>query len=298
MTRISVPDLDSQRLLDAMSEQLPELSPQLKKAAAFVLDHPDTVGFSSVRELADLAGVKPNTLVRMARAVGYDGFDEFREPFRAALRSRANPFPDRAQVLQQHSAGGRLGSLYGDIARATLSNIERMFASITVDELSAIADLIVDSRRTYVIGVGANYALAQNFAYLAGMATEQVVAVPREGNVPMDSVVRAGPSDVVVAMTFEPYRSEVVDATDAARRQGATIVAITDSHGSPIALGADFVMLAPSSTPQFFPSTLAAAAILETLASFIVADSRPEVVESIELFHQRRYDLGVYWQEH
>jgi DNA-binding MurR/RpiR family transcriptional regulator len=271
------------------------MSPQLRKAAAYVLDHPGEVGLSSVRTLAEAAGVKPNTLVRMARVAGFEGFEEFREPFREDLRT--SQFSDRAHWLQELSAGGRLGALYADIAGAALENLERTFAAVSAEDLTAIADAVVASRRTYVIGVGANYALAQNFAYLAGMAVEHVVAVPREGNAPMDTIVRAGPADVVISLTFEPYRSEVVDATEAARRQGAVTVAITDSHGSPIAVGADHVLLAAAETPQFFPSTLAAAALLETLASFIVADSRPEVVAAIERFHERRYDLGLYWKD-
>ncbi len=293
MTRTDVPTGD---VLDRLVAAMAGMSPQLRKAAAFVLDHPDEVVFASVRELAEAAEVKPNTLVRLARAIGYDGYDELREPFRLALRERANPFPDRAQWLQELAAGGRLASLYADIAGAALSNLEQMFEKATVDELASIADRIVGSRRTYVIGVGANYALAHNFAYLVGMAIEQVVAVPTDGNLPMDIVVRAGPDDVVVAMTFEPYRAEVVQAVEAARTQGAIVVAITDSHGSPIAADADHVILAPSGTPQFFPSTLAAAAALETLASFIVADADPAVIAAIERFHQRRYDVGVYWK--
>ena len=141
-----------------------------------------------------------------------------------------------------------------------------------------------------------NYALAHNFVYLVGMAVDNVVAVPGDGNVPMDGIVKAEPADVVVTMTFAPYRTEVVDATDAARRQGAQVVAITDSHGSPIAPGADHLILAPSATPQFFPSTLAAAAALEALVSFIVADAPPDVVAAIDLMHERRHDLGVYWR--
>lgn len=270
------------------------MSPQLRKAAAFVLDTPDLVGLSSIRELADAAGVKPNSLVRMARAAGFAGFDDFREPFRDELRTKATPFPDKAQWLQDLSAGGRLGNLFAGIAGSAVENVERMFSSTSAEEMRTIADMIVESRRTFVIGVGANYALAHNFSYLVGMAIEHVLAVPSEGNVPMDTIVRAGPEDVVVAMTFEPYRSEVVAATAAARSQGARVVAITDSHGSPIAIGADHVVIAPSSTPQFFPSTLAASAVLETLASFIVADADANVVAAIERFHQRRYDLGVY----
>lgn len=273
------------------------MSPQLRKAAAYVLDHPGEVGLASVRELAAAAEVKPNTLVRMARAVGFDGFDEFREVFRAELRAGVNTFPDRAQWLQDLAAGGRLGTLYADIAGAALANIEQLYGKATVDDFTAVADAIVASRRTYVVGVGVNHALVQNFAYLVGMALDNVVAVPTEGNVPMDAIVRAGGDDVVLSMTFEPYRSEVVDATVAARRQGATIVALTDSHGSPIATGADHVLLAPSTTPQFFPSTIAAHAALETLASIIVADAPGDVVTAIDRFHRRRYDLGVYWSQ-
>lgn len=297
MDRTTVPETASRldTLLEHMGSAIADMAPQVRKATAFVLDHPDEVGFATVRELAELAGVHPNTLVRMARVVGFDGFDDFRERFRNELRDRS-PFHARAMSLQLMSSGERLPALYGEIAAVTLQNLERMFTTTSAAEMQEIADHIVCSRRTYVIGVGANYALAHNFAYLAGMAVDNVVAVPGEGNVPMDGIVKAGSADVVVAMTFAPYRVEVVEATEAARRQGARAVAITDSHGSPIAPGADHLILAPSDTPQFFPSTLAAAAALETLVSFIVADAPPEVLAAIDLMHQRRYDLGVYWK--
>ena len=297
MNRTTVPNPDSglDMLLEHMSSVIGGMAPQVRKATAFVLDNPDEVGFATVRELAGLAGVHPNTMVRMARVVGFEGFEDFREQFRTEMRSRSS-FHDRAVSLQLISSGERLPALYGEIATVTLHNLERMFGTTSAAEMQAIADHIVCSRRTYVIGVGANYALAHNFAYLAGMAVDNVVAVPGDGNVPMDGVVKAGSADVVVAMTFAPYRAEVVEATGAARRQGARVVAITDSHGSPLALDVDHLILAPSATPQFFPSTLAAAAALETLVSFIVADAPPEVVAAIDLMHQRRYDLGVYWK--
>lgn len=283
-------------VLERLSRAMAEMSPQLHKAAAYVLDHPEEVGFSSVRDLAAAADVKPNTMVRMARASGFDGFEDFRSPFRSELKSRANPFTDRAQWLQDLSVQGGHRSLYAEIAASAFRNLEQTFTATSVDEIRAVAERIVRSNRTYVIGVGANYALAHNFEYLTRMALDHVIAVPHEGNSPMDDIVRAGERDVVISMTFHPYRSEVVEATDAARRQGAAIVGITDSHGSPIAAGADHILITPSDTPQFFPSTLAAAASLEVLASFIVADAEPEVVSAIERFHARRYDLGVYWR--
>ena len=147
----------------------------------------------------------------------------------------------------------------------------------------------------YVLGVGFAYALAHNFAYLARMAFDQVVAIPQDGSLPIDDIVKAGPDDVLVAMTFEPYRSEVVDAVRAARDQGVTIIALSDSRASPIALPADQVFVVPTETPQFFTSAVAAAALLEMLMAFVVAEAGEDIIANIERFHQRRHRLGVYF---
>ena len=306
MNRTIVPDNPGERhvggdpiepVLDRLLDRLPEMSPQLRKAAHYVLDNPNEVGLSSIREIAAAAEVKPNTLVRMARAVGFEGFEEFRRPFRDTLRNGRESFPDRARWLQAIAKGGSHGRLFGEMAAATLDNIERLFSGTSAAELKAAADLIVESRRTYVLGVGAAYALAHNFAYLARMALDNVVAVPRDGSLPIDDVARAGPKDVLLAMTFTPYRTEVVDAVRSAREQGAAIVALTDSRVSPIALEAAHAFVVSTGTPQFFPSTLGAAALLETLVAFMVADADRRVIANIDRFHRRRYDLGVYWKE-
>lgn len=281
-------------VLDRLSAEFCELSPQLRKAAQYVLDNPNAVALSSVREIADAANVKPNTLVRMARAVGYDGFEDFRRPFREDLRTGQEKFPDRARWLQSIAERGRHGRLYGEMAETAIENIEQLFAGTSADEVKAAADCIVAARTTYVLGVGVLFALAQQFAYLGHMALDNVIAIPRDGSVPIDDISRARPGDVLLAMTFAPYRVEVIKAVQVAREQGASIIALSDSRASPIALGATHAFVVPSETPQFFTSTVATAAILETLMSFVIADASPDVIANIEHFHARRHALGVY----
>ncbi len=294
---LPTPDFAPPDLVGRLLATLPSLSPQLRKAARYVLANPREVGLSSISELADAAGVTPNTLVRMARAVGYDGYDGFREPFREILRAGRRDFPDRARWLQSIARGGRHGELLTEMASDALANIEALYAGITAEELKAAADRIVEARATYVLGVGIAHALARNFAYLAGMALETVIAIPKDGSLPVDDLVRAGPGDVLLAVTFEPYRTEVVQAVQTARRQGLVIVAVTDSLASPIALDAEHVFCVPTDTAQFFTSTVALSALFEALMAFAVADAPPDVVASIERFHRHRQEIGVYWDE-
>ncbi|NIR61408.1 MAG: MurR/RpiR family transcriptional regulator [Gammaproteobacteria bacterium] len=284
-------------ILDRLIDTYQELSPQLRRAAQYVLDHPNEIGVSSIRQVATAADVKPNTLVRMAKALGFEGYEDFRRPFRDVLRQGVESFPDRARWLQSLAQGGSHGQLFSQMAAANLSNIEQTFSGTSADEAKAVADRIVASRTTYVLGVGSCHSIAHNFCYVARMALDNVVAVGDQGNLPVDGLARIGRKDLLLAMTFSPYRTEVVEATRLAKKRGARLVAVTDSRASPIAFDADHVFVAATGTPQFFMSVVAVVALLELLIAFMVADADRRVVANIEEFHRIRYETGVYWDE-
>ena len=115
--------------------------------------------------------------------------------------------------------------------------------------------------------------------------------------VPVDGLVRADNQDVLLAMTFRPYRREVVEAVQTARAQGVTIIAISDSPVTPIFEGANYRFLVSVDTPLMFISTVALSALLESLMAFVISDLDESVIASIERFHQRRYDLRIYLGE-
>ena len=285
------------QVLETLATQLPELTPETRKAAAYVLENPNDVGVSSIREIAAAANVKPNTFVRMARNIGFDGYEDFREPFREEIRQGRATFPDRARWLQSLSRGGRHGGLFASMAETAIENIERTFADTDAMSIKAAADAIVDARNTYVLGVGINHTLARSFAYLADMALENVEAIPRDGGLAIDDVARAGHADVLVAMTFKPYRSDVVEAVAYAAERGVTIIGISDSPASPLIAGREHAFVVQTDSPQFFTSTIATGALLETLMAFVVADASPDVIENIGRFHDRRVTLGIYQDE-
>jgi DNA-binding MurR/RpiR family transcriptional regulator len=286
----------TQEALNHLSAIYESLSPQLRRAADYVLDNPNEVGLNSMRQVAQAAEVKPNTLVRMAKAAGFPGYQAFRAPFRDDLRRGMETFPDRARWLQSIAQGGSHGQLFSQMAAASLTNLEQLFSGTGGAEVKAAADLIVGARTAYVLGVGVGHALAHSFWYVARMALDNLVHVPRPGNLPIDDLARIGRRDVLLAMTFNPYRREVVDAVRLAKRRGASVVAISDSRSAPIAIVADHVFVVPTTTPQFFTSSAAVMVLLETLIAFMVADAKRGVVANIEAFHRERDEAGVYWR--
>ena len=282
-------------ILAKLTEAYTGLSPQLRRAADYVLHNPNEVGVHSMRRIAASADVNPNTLVRLARAVGFDSYQSFREPFSDRLSKGGEEFfPDRVRWLQSLAQGGSHGLLYRDMASATLANVEQMFSAATPDEAKTVADLIVQAPNTYVMGVGSAHSLAHLFWYIGRMALDTLHQVPRQGNLPIDDIANIRPDDVLLAMTFAPYRTDVINAVTHARDRGATIVAISDSRTSPLALKADHVFITPTTTPQFFPSLSAGFVLIETLLAFVIADGGQKAVDNIQRFHRVRYQTGVY----
>lgn len=284
----------SSQILKQLADELPDLTPEARKAATYVLENPRDVGVSTVREIAEAAQVKPNTVVRMARQVGFDGYEDFRQPFRDAIRRGDADFPDRVRWLQEIRKSGDLGGLYADMVQGALRNIEDSFAAVSADQLKIAAEAVWASRHVYTLGVGVNNSNARNFTYLASTGMTQFHAIPRAGSTPVDDLAWADKRDVLIAITCKPYRSEVVEATRIAKDQGVTVIGISDSPASPIIRNGDHGFVVSAATPQFFPSSVGTIAVLETLLSFVIAVASDEIVGRVEQFHKRRHSLGLY----
>lgn len=281
-------------ILDAMAAAYDDLTPQLQVAARYVLDHPAEVAVSSMRQIAEDADVRPNTLVRLARALGFDGYDALRRHFQEDVTRTGRSFPSKARWLRSLAAGGRYGALLSEMAGASMATVEQVFADADADEVKAVADLLLAARRTAVLGVGTAQPLAQNFCYVGSMIAPNLVAIPTNGGLAIDDVARMAPGDVLVSMTFSPYRVEIVEATRMALDRGVRVVAITDSRSAPIALGAAHTFVVPTDSPQYFSSVLGAVALLETLLAFMAAETPTDAAAAIEEFHDRRRAAGVY----
>lgn len=287
----------SNEALARLTKEWGALTPEAQKAARYVLENPNDVGVSTVREIAEAANVKPNTFVRMARQVGFDGYDDFRAPFREAIRKGAVSFPDRARWLQDIRKSGDLGGLYADMVEGAIRNFEETYAGIDAEALKSAAEAIWASRQVFTLGVGVNNSNARNFTYLASTGMVQFHAIPRPGSTPTDDLAWADSRDVLIVMSMRPYRTEVVAAIEVASEQGMTIIGLSDSPASPIIRAANHSFVVAVDTPQFFPSSVSTISVLETLLSFIIAVASEEIVERVEKFHTRRHQLGIYLEE-
>lgn len=288
-------EASAEQVLEQLAGRLHSMSPQLQQAGRYIIDHPMEVGVNSMRKLAELSGVTPNTLTRLTRLLGFESYQTFQNMFRDAVRQHTRAIPDRARWLQTIGSGSPHALIVSQMASALLLNLEQLFSTIDASELEKVARLISSARSVYVIGLRGAYSLAHNFHYVAKMALPSIQLVPRQASTPLDDMITIGVEDVVLAITLAPYARETVEAARFAAERGAAVVAVTDSRGSPVARDARHLLVASSGTPQFFNSIVAAGALLETLLAMIVVTGDERMLASIRLYDQVRRERSAYW---
>ena len=266
-----------------------EGTPTLARFAAWVQDHHAEVAFNSIRGLADIAGVNSNTVIRLAKELGYDGYDAFRADIQAAFRSRTIGYAARAKAL--HNREGR--DLFSELIAANRTNADAVFSTEMQSLVHGLVGPMLSARRIYSVGVRSCYSIAHYLSYVGSIAFDNFVTVPAHPGEIMDQLSRAGPKDIVVAITFAHYSTEVVRACQIARDCGARVVALTDGHKSPIAKGAWQVIPLPMAGPQFMPSLNSAFIVVEMIIAAMAAQSEAAAT-NVRRFEERIKQFGGY----
>ncbi|GBF26576.1 hypothetical protein MnTg02_01617 [bacterium MnTg02] len=287
---------DREVVLDHLVAIYPDLSPQLKQAAKYVIDAPAEVAINSMRRVARVAGVGPSTMLRLTKKLGYPNYEDFRKPFQEAMRISGGSFADRAEWLQSLGGSDSSGQVLSAMAEAAITNIESAFAITEPDALNRAADILRGARTVYVFSSGGLRSLADYFYGVGRLILPESKLVDALSGFPIDDLANANSEDALLAISSEPYADFTVRGVDFARERGVRIIAITDSRASPIARDVDVLIQAPTRSPQFFPSHVAAVALIETLIALIVLRSDARTIKRIDDIEKLRNDEGMYWR--
>src|SRR6478752_7801056 len=123
MTVAEGPSQDYDEFSERLAQRAGQLPKRLRQVAAFLTEHPDEMALGTAATVADRAGVQPSTLVRFAKALGYDGFSALQQVFRARIRERFPNYRERVALLRAADGGETLSAplLDGFTHSATVS---------------------------------------------------------------------------------------------------------------------------------------------------------------------------------
>lgn len=271
-----------------------QLTPELQKAARFMVEHPEEVGLNSMRKLAADAGVRPATITRLTKVLGFDKYEHLREPFRQRLRSREPGFASKLQNVQKRADAGD-EAVFAELREQEIANIESSLSAANYAVISAAAETIHNSRRVFVLGLRGAYAPAFLFHYAYQLFRENSQLLDTRAGIFADQLRGIGPEDCLLVVSFPPYTRLTIDAVQYAAGEGTKIIAITDSLMSAAASAAAHSIIAGNRSPSFYHSFTGALAVVQALINLVVTKAGGDAVKIIKQAEEQLSRISAYW---
>ncbi len=265
-----------------------DMSKGQRRISEYILNHYEKAAYMTASKLGEAAGVSESTVVRFASDLGYEGYPEFLSALRESVRSMLTSV-QRIEMTNEMIGDG--DALERTLA-ADMSRIKATIECNRAEDFDAAVNSIVGAEKIYVAGAGTSSMLADMLSHNLTLVFDNVrhADSSSESRV-LEQLLRIGPGDVLVAITFPRYSKRIVKAVSFAKDRGATIIGITDGKTSPIVPMADMLLFAKSDMASFVDSLVAPLSLINAL---IVGISRKKSDELAETFDR----LERVWDEY
>jgi len=284
-----------QGIIELIEANFPSLSPRLRSAARYVPDNPEEIALHSMRAAAAKANIHPSSMQRLARELGFEGYESFRDRFRERVMSAGGEtWMWRAQTLRRRGSGSKRSRFIADMLAHEQLNLEKTFRPEIHDSLVAACRLIERARTAYILGLRSLFPIAFYMHYVCRFFTTKTVLLTGLGGTFADDLRDADARDALVAFSYRPYAKQTVTAVDFARSRGVPIVAVTDSRVSPIVGEPGLSIIVSNATPSLFPTILPAFAVAQALVALLIAESGKEAMAKIARTVEQLDSFGIY----
>ncbi|MFJ2954020.1 MurR/RpiR family transcriptional regulator [Streptomyces sp. NBC_00669] len=265
------------RWLGIVQARSGDLAASEAKVVKLLLSDPLFVGTSTTAQVAARAGVSAPSVVRAARAIGFDGFTELKLEI-ARARGTTEFFAPSEALTENASTAAVLETSI----RTGHDALTALGGALDLAALDEAVGAVQGAGQVVVIGAGTSAAVAADAVFRLRALGARAVAIPDHESA-MIAMRLLRPDDVVIAVSSTGRTSSTLSVADAASSAGATLIAITNQYDTPLAVLADIALVVGGAP---LPTQMAAAG--SRLADLVVVDALVAALAIRDPEHSRR----------
>lgn len=271
-------------MIDKIVERIDQMTPANQKIAQFVLKYKEEVGFLSISELSKRVGTSQASLVRFAKKLNFNGFNDFKKAIQEEIRRQLSPYdktlftdlglrPEEDQLTR--------------LAENELNNLEKTFSDLDIRKVIRIAQGVQESRQLFICGFGGSAFLAGKFVHSLQIILEkQVILISGSISDYTPGISTLAETDTVIIITLPTYSKESLHIADLAEDTGAALYLFTDSARCPIYSKAHEIILCRNESLVLANSYTSVLALIQILVDMIFLNIPEEGVRSIKKINE------------
>lgn len=249
-----------------------------KKIASWISENPDGLTPLSITELADKCGCGEATIVRFARRLGFNGYQDMK--ISLALEA-GTPEVTGSDITPDDSCY----TVYSKVCDEIYCSLEKTKNSLDENALKNAAAAIMNANKIITMGLGnsASVALDAGHKFLrAGLNAYSY----SDNHMQAIAASHLNANDVAIGISHSGSSKDIVEALKIAKEVGAVTICITNIGKSPILKYSDLVLTTSSDETQYrilgLNSRFAQLAIIDALYYYIVCHLDEKSVNAIE----------------
>lgn len=269
-------------IINAIELHHAELRKSERKVADYILQQPEGVIHLRIVDLARQANVSEPTVVRFCRAIGCDGFQDFK----LLLAQHVAHSPSYTEFsLNEHDSAREYTIKVFDSAMNTLKKVRD---SLDTRAIEAAVSVLQRASRVEFYGFGASSPVATD-AQHKFFRLQIPSSAYSDPHIQAMSAMSLKVGDVVVAISQSGRTQALIDAMVLVKEAGATIIGLAPSN-TPVALNCDIALHIDvkedieNYTP--LPSRMAHMAIIDILAVGVSKAKGPAIGEHLRKLHR------------
>jgi DNA-binding MurR/RpiR family transcriptional regulator len=263
-----------EELIQLIHDRHERMSKSYQKIAVFLTQNPNDVAVLSLGAIANQCDIHASNLVRFAQALGFTGFKELQQLFRTRLTTAAPGFDARIRALESELGGREDHSGHGSLRELVvrdISSLQDLLTETSVEQISRAVSLMEKADTIYLLGQLRSVPVVELLRYVLTMLGKRTVLLDPGGGLATHMAKAIRPTDILFAVSFRFYATEVVNIVDQAASRGVPILAISDSTLSPLAKSAEVLFAVPEHEYTFSRSLAAPMCLAQALAVALAA---------------------------
>ena len=261
-------------LIRVIHDRYEDMSKTYQKIAVYLTQNPNDVAVMSVNAIGDKTGIHASSFVRYAQSLGFRGFKELQAVYQRRLTTAAPGFDARIKALEAELGPKEDRSDLGflrDLVVRDLTSLQDLLANISAGQISAAADLMEAADTIYLLGQLRSAPVAELLRYMLTMLGKRTVLLDASSGLSTYTANVMAKRDLLFAISFRFYATEVVNIVDEAAARGVPVVAISDSTLSPLAKSAKLLFAIPEHEYTFSRSLAAPICLAQALTVALAA---------------------------
>lgn len=212
-----------------------------QKVADYVLNHEVACRRISLETLAEQSGVSQPTVVRFVKALGFQGFKEFRYKLMENAVTEARSGESQAMYGYNLNPDEKLKLIPAKVVATSVRTLEDMLKSISGEQFEKTIHMLAGARKIMLCCVENSSAAAKDLM-IKLLYLGYDCRYDEDYYIQKIAAAALTEQDVVIGISYSGQSKDTVDVMKTAKKAGARTLAITNFRESRISQFSDVVM--------------------------------------------------------